>query len=563
MGERITPDSAVEGDLVRFWWDGEDREAIVVGARPPGKNFVDVQVDDETVLYGVFNYEVTTPVADPAQAVSDAVASAHLSGVDLPADWVETLGKVASGEVTADDAIQAVVDAVPESGPTLAELSLTPEERAVHGRRDCVAAALWLHDQDEDWNSASNKSQDAYLARADAAIAGLESWQKGRPAVDSELRDRIARAIATAKCSDDELLSEVARLFMPPTKDDRADAVMAVVAPTLASKDRDVEQIRIRLAQTLNLTHSRTLDQLIDDVSEVFSGWVRMAREIGDLGRERDEALRERDILAADAMQLDVEMAQLRRDLETAVAIREQYAEERDEAVRLLKICTGLGDEPSHAQRIQSLTAEVERLRKSNALMANALQGSATSAELVRTQAERDKALKALGEAGDVVGAQRADIDRLSAELDAVKAKADSDRLWNEAIDWLLNSRHTADPEIQSAFWGMVEGRFTREQADTGVFEYDAEGNASIPTEDEQPDTEPAEQAPREPRVWSVSDVEPAGVTAVVTAGGAAFYRSDDRRWRSDSVMHGRAFTWSDLVNGCSFVTEVIEDGTQ
>jgi hypothetical protein len=44
------------------------------------------------------------------QAVSDAVASAHLSGVDLPADWVETLGKVASGEVTADDAVQAVVD---------------------------------------------------------------------------------------------------------------------------------------------------------------------------------------------------------------------------------------------------------------------------------------------------------------------------------------------------------------------------------------------------------------------------------------------------------------------
>jgi hypothetical protein len=93
------------------------------------------------------------------RAVSDAVASAHLSGVDLPADWVDTLGKVARGEVTADDAVQA--------------------------------------------------------------------------AVDGELRDRITRAIATAKCSDDSLVSEVARLFMPPTKDDRADAVMAVVAPAL------------------------------------------------------------------------------------------------------------------------------------------------------------------------------------------------------------------------------------------------------------------------------------------------------------------------------------------
>jgi hypothetical protein len=56
--------------------------------------------------------------------------------------------------------------------------------------------------------------------------------------------------------------------------------------------------------------------------------------------------------------------------------------------------------------------------------------------------------------------------------------RAIGERLWNEAVDWLLNSRHTADPDIQTAFWGMVEGRFTREQADNGCFEYDAEGNA-------------------------------------------------------------------------------------
>lgn len=62
-----------------------------------------------------------------------------------------------------------------------------------------------------------------------------------------------------------------------------------------------------------------------------------------------------------------------------------------------------------------------------------------------------------------------------------------NDQDWNEAVDWLLNSRHTADPDIQSAFWGLAEGRFTREQADNGVFEYDEEGNARISTEEEQP----------------------------------------------------------------------------
>jgi len=39
---------------------------------------------------------------------------------------------------------------------------------------------------------------------------------------------------------------------------------------------------------------------------------------------------------------------------------------------------------------------------------------------------------------------------------------------WNDAIDWLLNSRHCADPDIQRAFWGMVDGRCTREEADKG-----------------------------------------------------------------------------------------------
>jgi prevent-host-death family protein len=40
---------------------------------------------------------------------------------------------------------------------------------------------------------------------------------------------------------------------------------------------------------------------------------------------------------------------------------------------------------------------------------------------------------------------------------------------WNEAIDWLLNSRHCADPGIQAAFWGIAEGKCTRENVEEWV----------------------------------------------------------------------------------------------
>jgi uncharacterized small protein (DUF1192 family) len=98
--------------------------------------------------------------------------------------------------------------------------------------------------------------------------------------------------------------------------------------------------------------------------------------------RERDilrwlhaEAVHERDVLTADAMQLDVEMAQLRRDLERAVATREQATAERDKAreyvARLVLAATkswpGWGDEVPAAftdadQQIAALHADVERL---------------------------------------------------------------------------------------------------------------------------------------------------------------------------------------------------------
>jgi hypothetical protein len=175
------------------------------------------------------------------------------------------------------------------------------------------------------------------------------------------------------------------------------------VAPMLAAKDRDVEQIRIRLAQTLNLPHSRTLDQLMDDVSLVFSGWVRMAREIGGL----------------------------RRELKLTEGFRQQYAEERDEAlddverlrsalskaladlvVRRQALADVLGVTDTGGvsgyyrmiQDVADVRAEVEQLRKTNALMANALQGSAYDTK-------------------DVLQL-RADLGEARAELAAVKANA-------------------------------------------------------------------------------------------------------------------------------------------
>lgn len=46
------------------------------------------------------------------------------------------------------------------------------------------------------------------------------------------------------------------------------------------------------------------------------------------------------------------------------------------------------------------------------------------------------------------------------------KSKKAVDKRWNEAIDWLLNSRHTADPDIQAPFWAYVDGLITLEELD-------------------------------------------------------------------------------------------------
>lgn len=55
-----------------------------------------------------------------------------------------------------------------------------------------------------------------------------------------------------------------------------------------------------------------------------------------------------------------------------------------------------------------------------------------------------------------------------SAGLLAVPSGSERDPDWNEAVDWLLNSRHCADPDVQSAFRALAEGRCTRDEADRG-----------------------------------------------------------------------------------------------
>lgn len=44
---------------------------------------------------------------------------------------------------------------------------------------------------------------------------------------------------------------------------------------------------------------------------------------------------------------------------------------------------------------------------------------------------------------------------------------AATDKRWNEAVDWLLNSRHTADPDIQGPFWAHVDGLITLDELRT------------------------------------------------------------------------------------------------
>ncbi|WP_147269013.1 hypothetical protein [Sphaerisporangium album] len=56
-----------------------------------------------------------------------------------------------------------------------------------------------------------------------------------------------------------------------------------------------------------------------------------------------------------------------------------------------------------------------------------------------------------------------------------------TEKRWGDAIDWLLNSRYM-DPEALVAFWGVVDGRWSVDDADKGSI--DGTPLTEIPAED-------------------------------------------------------------------------------
>jgi hypothetical protein len=169
---------------------------------------------------GYFNPKFVHLV-NPDQAVSDAVASARLSGVDLPASHVEVLGEVARGERDPGEAVRSIVgdDVVPPGAWV-----------------DIVGAVGW----DE-----SNRCWPKLVAAVEnAARQAIEQHQRSAPVPDGALRDQIANVIAA-----EDLMMEVRAQREPdydgPTA--RADAVMAIVGPVLAAKDAEIEKLNLEI----------------------------------------------------------------------------------------------------------------------------------------------------------------------------------------------------------------------------------------------------------------------------------------------------------------------------
>jgi prevent-host-death family protein len=86
-----------------------------------------------------------------------------------------------------------------------------------------------------------------------------------------------------------------------------------------------------------------------------------------------------------------------------------------------------------------------------------------------------DKARPKLGDLAADAAARRA-VTVLTSHGHPVAAimpptEVETDKNWNEAVDWLINSRHCGDPDIQAAFWGIAEGNCTRKNVEEWVSE--------------------------------------------------------------------------------------------
>lgn len=299
-----------------------------------------------------------------------------------------------------------------------------------------------------------------------------------QPVVDSELRDRLRQEWGGEL---DRLLSE--RNFLD--EDDQMtvlvvfeDLLTAVVAPVLAANGRADEKARIALADALEMTHSLTVYELIEAAREYVTEFRKLARLKADMSSthtlDRDtwkqqlerarteiERLESNEEFSDRALHLvlgccDPATMQpedckgnarevydalraghfvpyhwptIHREFEFAVATRQQYAEERDAAIRNRDLQFAEVNDAKDA--IARLMADLERERARHAErdQVNA-SWVAYQDRKVRERREHQDAL------GAALGIPEAEIRfnpipvmvesvaAMRAELDALKARA-------------------------------------------------------------------------------------------------------------------------------------------
>lgn len=239
-----------------------------------------------------------------------------------------------------------------------------------------------------------------YKDPAEEAPGPVHWGPRGEPVVDGELKDRFAAAYEKLDPHNDDN-------FYRQT----GEAAFAVVAPVLAERDREAEQVRIRLADALEMTYSLTVAELIDAVSEYVTEFQNLAR--------RKAKAAETYRLDADTHRQQIERLTRERD-EAQAAIRDIDAH-----------ATPIGllheDDPDGSPHhyLVSVGALHRALGKSN--------GTGVKCDVERNLLRwlHAEAMWQLGEAGEVVGQQRAELDehrfKLNDALGIVGAEEDID----------------------------------------------------------------------------------------------------------------------------------------
>jgi hypothetical protein len=239
MADRITSDSAVEGDRVRVTWISGDlkelglytSDGVVVAARPAGKNFVDVQLDDGPMQHSVCSYTVISKV-EPATVVDSELR----------------------------DQIAAAFDKHEWDGG----------DHANHPLEDFVAVAV---------GAVAPALKKAYLDGHDSGYAAAnvaDPWAE-QPMADTELRSRIAEVAREASGT-----TEGSQYYAPIHWDDVAEEIHAkVVAPVLAARDEQIDKLKRQLEDVTYQLGERRSD--CDKVKEAIGPVVYLTQEYANL----------------------------------------------------------------------------------------------------------------------------------------------------------------------------------------------------------------------------------------------------------------------------------------